>query len=139
MKEVEKIVLLRMLRKEREEAEKIVESIKDPETRKIFKDATINAANPKCNVGLLDTIISEEYDCKHEYGLYNPSDSFMSKDCMCLDCGEYLNENEVGILYATSNNMSDVRKSYLELMQQMSICDSVTTIQNEYKLKRCIK
>ncbi len=139
MKEVEKIVLLRLLRKEREEAEKIVESMKDPEAKEIFKNATSNTDSPKNNVGLLDTIISEDYDCKHEYGLYNPSDSFMSKDCMCLDCGEYLDENEVGILYATSNNMSDVRKSYLELIQQMSICDSVTTIQNEYKLKRCIK
>lgn len=139
MKEVEKIVLLRLLRKEREEAEKIVESMKDSEAKEIFKNATINTDSPKNNVGLLDTIISEDYDCKHEYGLYNPSDSFMSKNCMCLDCGEYLDENEVGILYATSNNMSDVRKSYLELIQQMSICDSVTTIQNEYKLKRCIK
>ncbi len=138
MKEMEKIVLLRILRKEREEAEKITESIKDPETREIFRQAHIKTDNPKDKVGMLDTIISENYDCKHEYGICNPDDSFMDKNCMCLDCGKYLDRKDIGIVYDTNHSMNLVRDAYLELIQQMSICDSVTTLQQEYQLKRHI-
>ncbi len=138
MKEMEKLVLLRMLRKEREAAEKYTESIKDPETKEIFRQAAIKTDNPKDKVGLLDTIITYNYHCKHEYGLHNPNDEFMDKDCVCLDCGEYLDRKDIGIIYETNHNMNLVRNAYLELIQQMSICDSVTTLQQEYQLKRHI-
>ncbi len=138
MKEMEKIVLLRMLRKEREEAEKITESIKDPETRELFRKAHTKTENPKDKVGLLDAIIEDNYACKHEYGVYNPDDKFMEKNCMCLDCGKYLDKKDIGIIYETNHSMNLVRNAYLELIQQMSICDSMTTLQDEYKLRRHI-
>ena len=138
MKEMEKLVLLRMLRKEREAPEKITESIKDPETKEIFRQAASKTNNPKDKVSMLDTIISDNYNCKHEYGLHNSSDKFMDKDCVCLDCGEYLDRKDIGIIYETNHSMNLVRNAYLELIQQMSICDSVTTLQQEYQLKRHI-
>lgn len=136
MKEIERIVLLRTLRKERETAEKITESISDLETKEIFRKAAIKTDNPKDKVGLLDTIIAYNYDCKHEYGIKNPNDAFFDKNCVCLDCGEYLDENDIQLIYEVNEKMDEIRNEYLELIQQMSVCDSFVTLKRKYNFKK---
>ena len=88
MKEMERIILLRILRKQKESADKLIDTFSE-ESKNLFIEAARKADNSKSKVGILDTIITQEYNCKHEYGLCNPNDSFMEKDYVCLDCGEY--------------------------------------------------
>ena len=133
MKEIERISLLKILRNQREEADKLIDSFGE-DTKSYFINISKLTDNPKDKVGILDTIINEKYNCNHEYGLYNPNDSFMGKECSCLDCGEYFNSNEIKLIFDTKYNMSKIRKEYLELIQQMSVCDSFSTLVKRYNL-----
>lgn len=135
MKEMERILLLKRLIQERERANKLTESFSE-ESKAIFDKAEKATNNPKDKVGLLDYIIENEYLCEHEYGLINPNDSFMDKECICLDCGEYLDKSQIKRLYGVNTNMLKIRKEYLELIQQMSVCDSVTTLALKHNFKR---
>lgn len=136
MKEMEKIALLKILRKQREEADKLTESITDSETKKIFRNASIKTDNPKDKVGLLDTIISQNYKCGHEYGIRNIEDEFCGCSSICLDCGEYLTTSDIKGIYTVREKLNNIRNEYLELIQQMSICDSFVTLKRKYNFKK---
>lgn len=135
MKEMERIILLRILRKQKESADKLIDTFSE-ESKNLFIEAARKADNSKSKVGILDTIITQEYNCKHEYGLCNPNDSFMEKDCVCLDCGEYLDMKDIQNIYYVNGNMLEIRKEYLELLQSMSVCDSFTTLKRKYHFTR---
>ncbi len=135
MKEIEKIQLLRILRKQREEADKLTQQFSE-ESREFFDKVSLETNNPQGNVGLLDYVISTEYDCKHEYGIRNPEDSFFDHNCTCLDCGEYLDESEIKDIYSVDTKMQPIRQEYLELLQQMSVCDSFVTLKRKYNFRK---
>ncbi len=135
MKEKERKELLKLLKKQKEGADKLIEEFNE-ESKKFFLEISNKTDNPKDKVGLLDTIISYQYECKHEYGLHNSDDSFIDKDCYCLDCGEYLDRKDIGVLFETDRIMSKVRNEYLELIQEMSVADSFMTLKRKYNFKR---
>ncbi len=135
MKEMERIVLLRILRKQKEEADRLIDTFSE-ESKNLFIEAAKKADNPKSRAHILDSIIAFDYDCKHEYGLCNPNDSFGNKDCMCLDCGEYLDMKDIQKIYYVNDNMEDIREEYLELLQSTSVCDSFTKLKRKYHFTR---
>lgn len=132
MKEIERIALLKELRRQREEAAKVVEGFSE-ESKELFNRASENTNNPKDNVGLLDYIIYSSYQCAHEYAVKNSSEDY----CLCLDCEECLSEKAATTTYYVDDvNVETVRKRYLELLQEMSVCDAFTTLKEEYNFKR---
>ena len=130
MKELEKIQLLKEVRKGREAAEKISEE------NPVLKEMLRRTDNPKDKAGLLDFVINNSYNCTHEYGLQNKDDAYTNLDCMCLDCGKYLESKDLKTLYEVRDNMNLIREEYLELIQDMSICDSFSTLSRKYNFKK---
>ncbi len=110
---MERIALLKSLRKEKEAAGKLSE-ISD--------------------TGILEKIILDTFNCKHEYGVIESSDSFW---CRCLDCGDYLGTNGLKHVFSIHNSATDfeVRYEYLKLLQQMSVADSFMTLKRKYSLR----
>ena len=66
--------------------------------------------------------------CNHEYAIYNGKDNFCGLDCLCLDCGEYIDKKDVKKVIFSMNDekLEDIRKRYVELLMNNSVCDSFT-------------
>lgn len=82
---------------------------------------------------LLDQLIWENYNCKHEYGIRRDA---KKSECLCLDCGEAISEFSYQKLYNidSKSHLSNVRNRYLELLQVMNSQDSVSELSKEQGL-----
>ena len=146
MKEMERIALLRLLRVERYNVEKILKNC-DENTRN-YLERRLSKDNDD-NVESLDYYINKDGKCSHEYGIKKPKGNIV----MCLDCGKLLNPEEIKRVYtleddtfhglcgyltredADIESLNIVRYHYLESLLDSSVCDSFTSLVKKYNLK----
>ena len=146
MKEMERISLLRQLRVERENVEKILNSC-DENTKNYLQRRLDNSDDDK--VDSLDYYINKNGNCTHEYGIKNIN----CRGAMCLDCGKILLADEIKRVYTLNDDsfhglsgylakedadiesLSIVRDNYLRLLLDSSVCDSFSELVRKYNLK----
>lgn len=133
MKEIQRIMLLRNLRIEKENVYRLIQSFNE-ESYSRFKKALDNEYSKK-PISLLDSHIMDFFPCEHEYGVKNEMDSFNCKRCMCLDCGEYLKDTEVKKVLCANDSLEEIRNAYLELLFDNSVSDSFVSLKRKYSLK----
>ena len=140
MKEMERIAIKKIHRIANEQYQKYLNSLSD-ESREELLSKIDDSLKKELEISSFDLHIEKYYDemngCSHEYGITNNSDEFMGRKCVCLDCGEYLDEKNFQKVFFVNSNESllNIRNYYIENLMNNSVSDSFVSLKRKYSIK----
>ena len=138
MKEIERIAIKKQYLIEKANYLKYVSSLEGElkEREESISEKTKHDVDINCFGLDIEKYYESMHGCPHEYGLCNFRDNFCGKDCLCLDCGEYLDRKDVKeVIYSNLDiKLEDIRKKYIEYLMNNSVADAyVKTFSFNYK------
>lgn len=129
MKEMDRIAIKKIERIADAEYKAYLDSLSD-EMREEYLGKISARIKRDVRINSFDSYITRHYEsmkgCPHEYAICNGRDTFAGKECLCLDCGEYIDRSEAKevIFSSVDDRLEDIRRKYVEYLMDNSVCDA---------------